>query len=153
MQVFPPFLPLPWSFLCPPLLCAWDAVSHGTHHLDTLAPGFQLGVATGRPRQETEGRKERRKVSVLHVRSSDIYPKLWLLLGAFSPRLWWPPGSSVMVPHLDPSGHLAALILPALPALSGPFIKVSLFETSRVNSEFCFLLRPWLLQRPILTCV
>lgn len=98
-----------------------------------------------------------RKETLLHCCVSgvviDAQPKLCLLLGGLC-SMALPPTSLQW--HCFSSGpfqtsHLFVHFPNSPSPLSGPFINVSLFETSGVNSVARW--DPWLLQRPILTCL
>lgn len=83
----------------------------------------------------------------------DVHPKLWLLLGGLVSMALTPTS---LQGHCSSSGPFQASHLlvhsPTSPSpLSDPFINVSLLETSGVNSVARW--DPWLLQRPILTCL
>lgn len=103
------------------------------------------------------GLRGRRRETLLHCFMSgvviDVHPKLWLLLGGLSSMALTPTGLQWHCFSSWPfqASHLFVHFPNSPRPLSGPFINISLFETSGVNSVACW--DPWLLQRPILTCL
>lgn len=133
-KTFDLFLHLPSFILGPSLTSSVfrRLIPHGTYHLDTLADWLPFGWGQGHPWQKTEG-----VASVLPVRSSAVHLKLWLLLVAFSPWLQLPPGPrDVSSPWPFWATHFFVHSPNSPSSVSGPFIKVFLFEPSGVNPIF-----------------
>lgn len=126
-----------WAHLWPLLCLGGLSPMERTIWIPWLT-GFHLGGAKGIP-----GRRLRVLLQcclsgvVLPVRSSAVHLKLWLLLVAFSPWLQLPPGPrDVSSPWPFWATHFFVHSPNSPSSVSGPFIKVSLFEPSGVNPIF-----------------